>query len=308
MTLNGRITAGRLRNRHRGRRSVRSGKGLGDSLYLQGVVRHLVERGEGNLEVCTSWPDVFRPLRGKIHISPFRREGIDASYHYISRKRIPDTDQFTDCCIAAGIKERVDLRLDWTPLNQKLVGNLRKVGKPIVMVQLPRVPMGRNDGYGDELLPDCRTIQRAIDHIGQRAFTIQIGSGKPLYRFKNISLDLANKTSVADLLDVASISSGAIGYCSFIVPLAESLNKPTLLVWSRAGTNSKNPFIKAITPKKIFFRESSRFVMDDCQTAELEEAVDALCGQIGSAPAVREQERCDSREWAGSIEERAGLG
>lgn len=290
-----------------GRLAVRSGKGLGDSLYLQGVVRHLVEKGRTDLEVCTSWPDVFRPLRGKVHISPFRRECIDASFHYISRKRIPNTDQFTDCCIAAGLREHVDLRLDWVPINRRLVSNLQSVGKPIVIVQLPRSPMGRADGFGDDILPNCKVIQKAIDRLRPRAFTVQIGSGKQLYKFNNIDLDLANKTSVSDLIDVASVSNGALGYCSFIVPLAESLNKPTLLVWSRQATQSRNEFVRVITPKKIFHRASSKFVMDDCTLPELGEAVDAFCEQIGCAPDIRGEERCDSRERAGGAYEQAGL-
>lgn len=308
MTLRGRTTAALFRPNRKtpGKFAVRSGKGLGDSLYLQSVARHLVENGRTDLEVCTSWPDVFRPLTGKVLVSPFRRDCVDASFHYISRKRFPDTDQFTDCCISAGISEKIDLRLDWTPLNKKLIENLRSIGKPIVIVQLPRDPMGRPDGFGTDLLPDCKAIQKAIDRIGERAFTVQIGAGKPLHRFRNIGLDLANRTSVADLLDVASIASGALGYCSFIAPLAESLNKPLLLVWSRAGTKSNNPFIRAITPRKIFFRSSSRYVMDDCTLPELDEAVNAFCHQIGSAEAVRGKERCDRREWAGRIDEPAG--
>jgi hypothetical protein len=162
MTLNARTTAARFRrnNKFPGKFAVRSGKGLGDSLYLQSVVRHLVENGRTDLEVCTSWPDVFLPLKDKIHVSPFRRDCMDASYHYISRKRIPDTDQFTDCCIAAGIKDKIDLRLDWTPINRKLIDNLRAVGKPIVLVQLPRDPMGRPDKFGDDLCPTARRSRR----------------------------------------------------------------------------------------------------------------------------------------------------
>lgn len=264
-------------------KAVRSGKGLGDSLYLQSVVRHLVEGGAGNLEVCTSWPDVFRPLQGRIRLSPFRRERIDVSYHYISRKRIQGTDQFIDCCLSAGLSEPVDLRLDWVPQNKRLVDNLRSSGKPIVIVQLPRVPMGRADGYGDDLLPDCRAIQKVIDRLDKRALTVQIGAGKPLHRFRGIDLDLANKTSVRDLLDVASVAAGAVGYCSFIAPLAESLRKPMLLVWSRRGLNSRNDFVRAITPDKIIHRpQTSRAIMDDCTLPELEEAVNAFYQSLGS--------------------------
>lgn len=252
-------------------------------------MRHLVGKGGSAqpIEVCTSWPDVFIPLKDKIRIAPFRREQIDASFHYISRKRVAGTDQFMDCCISAGITEPVDLRLDWVVRNQPLKARFTKAGKPIVLVQLPRAPMGRNDGYGDDLLPDCTKLQRVIDLLGDTVLTVQIGSGVALYRFKNLGLDLANKTSVSDLLDVASLAHGALGYCSFIVPLAESLRKPTLLIWSRRGLNSKNPFISVIVPGKIIHRPATtKAVMDDCGDDELRAAADAFYHQVGGPVTV----------------------
>lgn len=264
-------------------RAVRSGKGLGDSLYLQSIVRHMVEHGAKDLEVCTSWPDVFRPIRDKVKLSPFRRHRVNQSYHYISRKRFGETDQFVDCCISAGLTN-VDLRLDWRPRNKPLVDRLQQSGKPIVMVQLPREPMGRADGFGLDLLPNCETIQKVIDLLGDRVLTVQVGGNgreKPLYRLK-VAIDLANGTSVSDLLDVASICSGAVGYCSFIAPLAESLRKPLLLVWSQRGFSSTNSFIRVITPHKIIHRpETSRAVMDDCPNHELADAVNAFYIQAG---------------------------
>ena len=260
--------------------SIRSGKGLGDSLYLQGVARHLVENG-ARLEVCTSWPDVFRPLAGKVKISPFRRDRVDRVAHYVSRKRVPDTDQFTDCCISAGVMEKVEFRLDWQLVNPAWVDRLLR--RPVILVQLPRAPMDRRDGYGMELLPDCGTIQRAIDALRARdAFIVQIGRGASLYSFHGIDLDLANATSVADAIDLAWLCDGVLGYCSFIAPLAECLSKPALLVWSRRGLRSSNEFIRQIVPAKIFNKPTSRALMDDCTSEELEKAVNALLEQVGS--------------------------
>jgi hypothetical protein len=262
--------------------SIRSGRGLGDALYLQGVARHMVERGQ-EVEVCTGWPDVFMPLFGRLRVSPFRKDRLDRVAHYVSRKTIMDTDQFTDCCISAGITEKVDFRLDWQVVNPIWH---EMAPKPLVLVQLPRDPMDRKDGYGMELLPDCRMIQHAIDALRERGVrVVQVGKGEPLYTFRNLTADLANKTSVTDLLDIASLANGMLGYCSFMAPLAECLNKPALLVWSQKGLRSRNPFIRQIVPQKIFNKPSSRAVMDDCSDAELIGAVDALLEQIRS-PAV----------------------
>ena len=267
-------------------KSIRSGKGLGDSLYLQGVARHLVERGE-HPEVCTGWPDVFRPLAGKVKVSPFRRERIDCIAHYVSRKRAAGTDQFTDCCISAGIREKVEFRLDWQLVNPGWSEVLARGRRPVILVQLPRLPMDRLDGYGMDLLPDCATIQRVIDALrDQGAFIVQIGRGASLYNFQGLDLDLANTTNVADAIDLAWLCDGVLGYCSFIAPLAECLSKPALLVWSRRGLRSSNEFIRQIVPAKIFNKPTSAALMDDCTPEELSKAVDALFEQVGSQALV----------------------
>lgn len=236
--------------------------GLGDALYLQAVVRHLVRKGQ-KVEVCTEWPDVFRPLKDHVKFSPFSRTNIQILAHYSMRKGIAGTTQFEDCCLQAGIREPVEFKLDWWPVNAGLVAQIRKPWKPILCVQLPRAPMGRSDGFGAELLPDCGVIQQAIDRLKDRAYIVQIGSGEALYRFKGIDLDLSNATSVSDLIDVAYAADGFLGYCSFLVPLAESLGKPAVLVWSRRGLHSRQPFISRITPQKILHRKSSRWIVDD---------------------------------------------
>jgi len=265
--------------------SIRSGKGIGDNLYLQSIARHLVDKGE-RLEVCTDWPDIFRPIAKEIAISPFRRINVARVAHYTTRKKVMETDQFQDCCLTAGVREAVDLRLDWKPSNGNLLDLLLSPGKPVVVVQMPREPFGRSDGYGMELLPDCSTIQRVIDAIGSDALIVQVGSGKALYGFRGIEVDLAGKTSVSDLLDVASVASGFVGYCSFLVPLAESFSAPALLVWSRRGLNSRDEYIRTITPKKILHRASSRAVFDDCSDHEIAEAAYAFLDAIRNRHAL----------------------
>lgn len=259
--------------------AIRSGRGLGDSLYLQSIARYLVDVGEG-VEVCSDYPDVFRPLQGKVQVEPFRRDRVDRVAHYITRKGVKGTDQFVDCCINAGIGGNVDLRLDWDAGNARLVERVLRPGLPVVVVQLPRYPMGRADGYGMELLPDCAVLQRAIDRLRQWAFVVQVGQGDPLHRLSGIDLDLANATTVGEMIDVASVAAGFLGYCSFMVPLAESLRKPALFVWSRRGLNSSNAFIRRVTPDKIFHRRATLSAVDDCSLTDLTEVVDALYRQV----------------------------
>lgn len=248
--------------------------GLGDALYVQSIARHLIENGE-SLRVHSAWPDVFRPLGARAAVVPFSRN-VQILAHYAPRKGRTDTTQFEDCIIQAGLMPPIDLRLDWVPQDQRLLEQLRSHGRPILCVQLPRSPMGRTDGFGAELLPDCRVIQRLIDRSKHRALVVQIGSGQPLFRFQGIDIDLANRTTVSQLLDVASIAAGFLGYVSFILPLAESFSRPALLVWSRKGLRSGTPYVRQITPQKVIQKPSSRFVIDDASAKEIDEVADGF--------------------------------
>jgi ADP-heptose:LPS heptosyltransferase len=128
--------------------------------------------------------------------------------------------------------------------------------------------MGRTDGFGRELLPDCRVIQRIIDRLRGKVDLVQIGSGRCLFGFEGINYDLANKTTVKQLIDVATVADAFIGYVSFLVPLAESLNKPAFFVWSRKGLKSREKFISRVTPQKVLEKPSSKWVTDDCLNPE----------------------------------------
>lgn len=265
--------------------SIRSGMGLGDALYLQSVARHLVRQGH-KVEACCAWPDVFRPLGDRVNVSPFRRERIDRLGHYTSRKATSGTDQFQDCCINAGIREPAELRLDWQMVNPAILDKFVGCGVPIVAVQMPRAPFARTDGYGLELLPDCRVLQRVIDHIGARARFVLIGSGAAMYELTALDLDLTNKTSVCDVIDIGAKVDGFLGFVSFIVPLSESLLKPSLLVWSRKGLRSPHQPVRTITPQKILHRASSQWIMDDCADQIVTEAADAFLDAMRSRAPV----------------------
>jgi hypothetical protein len=181
----------------------------------------------------------------------------------VTRKSIETTTQFEDCCIRAGIDAPAELRLDWKAQNAGLVAKVREPGKPVMVVQLPRAPMGRIDGFGKTLLPDCRAIQALIDQARDSHFVVQIGAGQPLFKLRGIDLDLANKTSVAETIDVVSAADRCLGYPSFLVPLAESLDKPALFVWSARGLRDGQPFIRSITPQKLLHKASSQSVVDE---------------------------------------------
>ena len=257
-------------------KSIRCGRGLGDSLYLQAVVRLMLAKNTAiSFKVKSDYPDVFSQLGNRVSVVPFDRN-VDITAHYSVRKGVPGTTQWQDCCIAAGISRDSEMHIDWRATNTALVEQIKAPGKPIVVVQMPRPPMGRTDGFGASLLPDCSAIQRLIREAKTTHTVVQIGAGKNIYTFDGIDFDLSNRTTVADALDVASVADRFLGYCSFLVPMAESFSRPALFVWSHRGLRDPQPFVRRITPQKVLHKPTSRFVMDNATEAQLLEAWHAL--------------------------------
>jgi hypothetical protein len=210
-------------------REIRAGSGLGDSIYLQSVVRHYLSQGE-RLTVRTSHPIIFKHLG--VPIIPYSRERSAIVAHYVQRKTEPGTDQWQDMCISAGIPPTAEMKLEWKLQNPANADFLLGMRRPVLAVLLPRHGMNREDGFAKELLPNWKILDQLLQCKSSK---IQIGQGGPLYRFRGITLDMANKTSVADLIDIASLVDGFVGWCSFMLPLAESLEKPFFSLWSARG-------------------------------------------------------------------------
>lgn len=248
-------------------RTLRGGRGLGDSIYLQSIAHFLTRSDQERLCVATDYPALFEQMGRRIKTIPFTRQGVTIVAHYVARKQIYGTSQFTDMCMQAGLHAgSVALHLDWKCTDEARIAEVKARGRPYVCVQLPRAPMGRIDGFGAELLPDCNAIQKALDAIGQHATLVQIGAGRPLFEFTGIDLDLADKTTISQLVDIVQGSAGVVGYPSFIVPLAESLERRSLLFWSRAGLRSPTPFISSICPQKIVHKTGLATVVKDNAT------------------------------------------
>jgi hypothetical protein len=258
-------------------KTIRCGRGLGDSLYLQAVARHLRQQGQ-KLRVATDYPEIFSQL--DVETMPFNRLHIDIVAHYSARRGYKDTTQFEDCCLQAGISRKTEFKIDWSPVKTALIDSLISHGKPILLVQMARNPMNRTDGFGMEVLPKCEVIQAVIDRIKEHCLIVLIGGGKSLFKFQNIDIDLSNKTSVTDLLDIASCADGMLGYCSFMVPLAESFDKPALFVWSKRSLVSTDQVIRSMTPQKILHKTTSHYLLDSADHASITEKADEFLRQI----------------------------
>jgi hypothetical protein len=251
---------------------LRSGSGLGDSLYARVVADYFVSTG-AKVTVKSDYPSLFAGSRAIV--VPFTRENCNVVAHYSKRKHIAETNQWQDICISAGIPP-IPLSFKWEVKNKLLVQDLRAManGKRIVMINGGRHPMGRKDGYAREMLPSREAFAAVLRSLDD-CFIVEVGKGEDVYPLHR-DVDLTNRTIPSDLLDIATISRGLVGQCSFMIPLAEALDKPLMVVWAAAGLQSKTEFIRQCTPGKILSKESSRYVMDDWEISEITQAADAF--------------------------------
>ena len=136
--------------------------------------------------------------------------------------------------------------------------------------------MDRADGFAKELLPSINVIQSVIDGVKDKYTVVLCGSGESLDSYQGVDIDLSNKTSVSELIDLAYISKRMIGYCSFFIPLAESLNKEALFVWADEGLSSGTSYISRITPTKILYKDTSKYVIDSWDKERIDNVIKAF--------------------------------
>lgn len=239
---------------------IRGGSGIGDSLYVRGVVEWLLQNKKGSYTVRTDYPDLFRGL--DVEFTPFGRQNVDILAHY-SKRKAQHTNQWEDVCIESGIPYH-PLSFSWK--------TKKYFDEPYVLIASPRIPMGRNDGFGEEILPDMEVFQDTVKKIKLKR--ILIGE-KPLFPIE-CDLDLTGKTSLHDLMDLGNGASGLVGQCSFIIPLGEGFDKPVLVVWSHRVFNSDHYYVQRINPRKILSGRKSTYLYDDWDEPKREEVIQAF--------------------------------
>lgn len=252
-----------------GLKRIRGASGLGDSVYLRVVCDHYVRQGDPVIAL-SDYPDVF--IGSGATVEPFRRDRVDIVAHYVLGKPNQAATQWDDVRRAAGIVEALPLAFPWTVRNAGLIERLRLAanGRPIIMVHGGRVPMGRTDGFGMEILPERQAFEAALSAMAG-CFTVRIGKADQVYPLP-VTVDLNGGTSVSDLLDLVAVCDGVVAQCSFAVPMAEAFDKPLLAVWASRGLASRTAYIRQITPRKILSKPTSRAIIDDAAPADIAEA------------------------------------
>lgn len=282
---------------------IRCGQGLGDSIYLQAVVAKLLDMGQKNLQVCSSWPDVFYHLNpsvvydaknnpkewdrsGRFELIPFTRSGCHIIAHYTGRKKIKGTSQFEDVFISAGLSPETEPKMDRAVKSERMLAIKKQCGtRPMLVVQHLCQPMGRSDGFGMELIPDPSTFNYMIDILRKKTgcMIVLVGKGESITDTR-CDVDLRNKLSVAELLDVMQLADMIAGHCSLIIPFAECRMIPLLVLFgSKVRAPGTHPFLHSITPEKLLLRHNRNGCIelglwddDEAMQSKIESWVDGL--------------------------------
>lgn len=249
---------------------IKCASGLGDAIYMRPIVEYYYKRGY-KVEVMTDYDVIYDDLNVLTtkHSKSDTHLELDMPWKKISyciRKYKPETTQFEDVCLQAGIPVTTPFNYRWKTRNKDLMGKVKKLagGKPICLISAPFKPFGRVDNWGHEMTVDFSKMDELIALNKDKYYYITVNKEKPLYKLNNIDLDLCHRTSVADLFDLVSIADVCMGQVGHILPLSEVFNKPALLFFSANGFKCGIKFIEAITPGKVIHKKKLiKYVIDD---------------------------------------------
>jgi len=249
-------------------RTLKGASGLGDSIYIRMVAQYFYEKDKSTFFLIMSdFPDLFIGLPCHIvrHTKLNEIEYQGRKYHtnkisYCGRKYKNDTTQFEDVCIAAGVPKDISYSLDWKIKNNTLINGIKKSAsikrKPICLITSPYRPFGRIDNWGKEITVNFDCMKKLINSKKNDFYFVMTCKDTPIYRLENIDCNLSMKTNISDLLDIASISNVIIGQIGHALPIAECLNKPALIFFSKNGMSCGNTFLESITPKKTIHKKN----------------------------------------------------
>ena len=224
---------------------LRGGRGIGDGLYVHAIARAL----KGPL-ILTDLPDLYPGYQ----TAPFTRQDAEVVAHYANQRHSPYT-QWEDVQRKADIF--TELKIDWEVTND--FSWLDKY-KPLLFVNGGRYPMNRPDGYALSILPEEKGFNAKLRELKKDYTAIYIGKGPQLYDV-DFDIDLSNKTSITDLIDLGKKCDMFFQQCSFSTILAEVFDKPSLTMF--ASKPAKDEILRTITPKKILCKPTDSWCFDN---------------------------------------------
>jgi hypothetical protein len=244
-----------------GQMILRGAGGFGDSIYMYPVLKYFLKKGE-TVEILTKYPDIYAPLRklGLI-ISDRYSKAPDTECRYAPRYSIQVTTTYQDTLILSGAPPSLPFTIEFEHPKEFAFSTNKK----ICVIRKPTMPMKGKSG-GDILIPDCSIIQRLIDKYRNDYYFVLAGNPEGEFNFplRGIDLDLTEKLTIPEVLQLAFQSDMIITQCGFFIPICETLNRRCFILFSDKGMKSNYKFSPHITPRKVINNYSAvNFAIDN---------------------------------------------
>ena len=211
-------------------KSIKGLSGFGDAIYLRVAVEWMLINMPDQYLVTTNYPDVFRDL--DVKTIPFNR-GMKAEYNftYLLRKYESGSTQFSDMCVNAGI--------GIIPFESKLAER-RPSG--LTVVNNLYSPLDGCDPVSDCLRPRKEDYESLVSNYKN---VVYLKEGK--YKF----------IALVNILNRASLFITQQGWGTAI---AEMLNVPTIICFTKRGYECSDPFFSSIKPEKIIEKKTTTHI------------------------------------------------
>lgn len=233
-------------------------RGLGDALLVRVVAMEWLRRGE-QVRVFTQWADLFRDLAVEIATgTPYRDGQADvygcAACMNCRRQEMAPLSVFTRSCHQCGLYEPVELDLKWQVTDPTPFGKIRRraAGRPILIYQPPKIANGEEQAlYTPPAADFIRWLDDHADH-----YRIKVGHPSAAQEFRGApcELDLFGKTTVLELIDLATIGDLFFSQVCFIPTLAESLDKRSACMFTRRQLSAKSNKVRNLTPEAFLHK------------------------------------------------------
>jgi len=207
---------------------IKGASGFGDTIYVRVIVEWLLTNRPDEYMVLTKYPNVFKDLDIKTG-SYIKHIALDYDCQYIHDKT-SKYSQFEDMLRRA--------KLPLFDMNTKLKN--RQPTNTIIVIP-PYTPMGG------------ATPARIMKPLDNEFI-------KYISDFENIKF-LAEQIDFFDLVDMFNSAKLVISQIGWTVPLAEMLDVPINVIFTRRALNSGQRFINTIKSHKIKTKETTKTVL-----------------------------------------------
>ena len=207
---------------------TKGASGFGDTIYMRVVMEWLVKNCHDRLAIMARYPEVFTGLPVETW-DFYRKENIDHFCTYITAKKSEYT-QFQDL-LMRGHLPNIEFTSD--------LKNRKPSGKVLVIPTY--APMNG--------------VSNAVDMK-----PMQFEFSKFVTKFHNVEY-LEGKYEFLELVDIFNSASLVIGQVGWIAPMAQMLDVPLILIFTKRAMNSQNRFLRDILPHKIIEKPTTHAVI-----------------------------------------------